>query len=72
METFADGVPVVGHIKGGVHYALGEEEKGETAMKSASRTTGVIIGGVAGTIVGGPAGGVAGGIAGGSAVGEIR
>ena len=27
METFADNMPVVGHIKSGVHMALGDEEK---------------------------------------------
>jgi len=33
MEVFADNVPVVGHIKSGVHMALGDEEKAkEVAM----------------------------------------
>ena len=27
METFADNMPVVGHIKSGVHMAMGDEEK---------------------------------------------
>lgn len=66
----ANGVPVVGHIKGGIHYALGDKEGGDQAMKSASRTTGVVIGGVIG-IPGGPAGMVAGGITGGAVMDGI-
>jgi hypothetical protein len=27
MESMADNVPVVGHIKSGVHMAMGDEEK---------------------------------------------
>ena len=27
MENFADTMPVVGHIKSGVHMAMGDEEK---------------------------------------------
>ena len=68
MSDFANGFPVVGHVKGGIHYACGDREGGDNAMKSASRSTGVIIGGVAGGLVGGPVGAVAGGIAGGAAV----
>lgn len=70
-KSLADGIPIVGHIKGGIHYALGDEAKGAQSMKSASRTVGVIGGGVGGFFVGGPAGSVAGGIAGGAAVDGI-
>jgi len=66
----ANNVPVVGHVKGAVHYVCGDKEGGDKAMKSASRTTGVVLGGVAG-IAAGPAGMVAGGIAGGAAVDGI-
>ena len=66
----ANGLPVVGHIKGGIHYAVGDKKGGDEAMKAASRTTGVVIGGIAG-IPGGPAGMVAGGIAGGAVMDGI-
>lgn len=67
-SSFADGIPAVGHAKGAVHYALGDKESGDCSMKAASRTTGVIGGGVIGGLTLGPAGAVAGGIAGGAAV----
>ena len=72
MSDLADGIPVVGHVKGGMHYAFGDCVGGDCAMKAASRTVGVIGGGVGGFLVGGPVGavaaGVAGGVAGGTAV----
>ena len=66
-----DATPVVGHIKGGIHYACGDKRGGDASMKKASRATGVIGGAVVGTLVGGPAGTVAGAIAGGAAMDEI-
>ena len=66
VSDFADGVPVVGHVKGTIHYIAGDKNGGDKAMKSASRTTGVMAGGVGGFFVGGPVGAVAGGIAGGA------
>ncbi|CAE7248371.1 unnamed protein product [Symbiodinium sp. CCMP2456] len=71
MSGLVDGIPVVGHIKGGIHYACGDSEGGERAMKGASRTVGAIGGGVGGFCVGGPVGAVAGGMAGGAAVDGI-
>lgn len=71
LSDMADGLPVVGHIKGGIHYACGDGAGGDKAMKSASRTTGVIAGGIIGTVTGGPVGAVAGGIAGGVAMDGI-
>lgn len=71
MSNLADGIPVVGHVKGVAHYVAGDKEGGDQAMKSASRTVGVIAGGVAGTFVGGPVGAVTGGIAGGAAMDGI-
>ena len=71
VSDFADGVPVVGHVKGGIHYTCGDKEGSDSAMKSASRTVGVIGGGVAGGLVGGPVGAVAGAIAGGVAMDGI-
>ena len=66
-NDWADGMPGVGHAKGAIHYLSGDKEGGDKAMKAASRTTGVVLGGLAGA-VGGPAGVVAGGIAGGAAM----
>lgn len=71
MQRIVDSIPVAGHNKGGIHYALGENEEGDEAMKAASRSTGVVIGGVGGMVAGGPVGAVAGGIAGGAAVDGI-
>ncbi|XP_054167651.1 uncharacterized protein LOC128965022 [Oppia nitens] len=66
VSNIADGVPVVGHCKGLVHYACGDQEGGNQAMRSATRTTGVAAGGVCGFVLGGPVGAVAGGITGGA------
>ncbi len=68
VSDFVDGIPVVGHAKGAIHWACGDEEGRDKAMKSASRTVGVVGGGVGGFLVGGPAGAVVGGIAGGLAM----
>jgi len=59
VNALANSTPIVGHIKGGIHYACGENEEGDIAMKSASRTAAVAVGGAIG-VVGGPAGVVAG------------
>ncbi len=48
VESALDSVPVVGHIKGGIHHSMGDAEKAQTAMASANRSTGVIVGGVIG------------------------
>ena len=71
LNDAVDGIPVVGHAKGAIHYLVGDESGGEKAMKSASRTVGVIAGGAGGFVVGGPVGAVAGGIAGGAAADGI-
>lgn len=65
-EKFADQLPAVGHIKGGIHYAMGENEKGDESMKMASRTAGVIAGGALGLATAGPAGAAVGGAVGGA------
>jgi hypothetical protein len=65
VSDFADMIPVVGHVKGGIHYAVGDKENGDNSMKAASRSTGVVAGGVGGFFVGGPVGAVAGGVTGG-------
>ncbi len=40
MSGVADGLPVVGHVKGALHYACGDVDGGNKAMLSASRTVG--------------------------------
>ena len=70
-SVLADSIPLVGHVKGAIHYATGDTAGGDAAMKSASRNLGVIAGGTAGFIGGGPFGAVAGGIAGGAAMDGI-
>lgn len=55
MEGLADGIPVVGHVKGIVHYATGDQTKGDNCMKAASKSTLVLAAGVA---TGGLGGGV--------------
>ncbi|CAF0951837.1 unnamed protein product [Didymodactylos carnosus] len=72
MSNFADGIPIVGHLKGAVHYAVGDDDGGDKAMISATRTTAVMGGGAAGLIVGGPVGAVAGGIYAGVTVDSIH
>ncbi|CAC5364492.1 unnamed protein product [Mytilus coruscus] len=59
MESLADSIPVVGHIKGAIHYDLGQTEKGDSVFKSASGSLLTIPAAVAGTLVDGPAGGAA-------------
>ena len=61
LLSVVEGVPVVGHIMGAGYYATKHKDKGDRAMKMASRTTGVIGGGVAGFFIGGPVGATVGG-----------
>jgi len=67
-EGMVDTIPLVGHIKGGIHYATGDTQRGDEIMKAATRPIGTVVGGVGGLIVAGPAGAVVGGIAGGAAM----
>ncbi len=50
---FLNSLPVVGHIKGVIHYLDNDKEAGNRAMLAASRTSAVIGAGAVG-IVGGP------------------
>ena len=63
--SLLDGIPVVGHAKGVVHYICTDVDGGNKAMRASSRTSGVVIGGAVG-VLGGPAGAVAGAAAGGA------
>jgi len=60
MERVIASIPVAGHVEGAVYYGLGDKKKGEKAMKAASRSTGVVIGGVSGFLAGSPPGAIAG------------
>mmetsp|Transcript_119314 Transcript_119314/g.210816 ORF Transcript_119314/g.210816 Transcript_119314/m.210816 type:complete len:410 (+) Transcript_119314:231-1460(+) len=68
LDSSADSLPIVGHIKGSIHYACGDEEGGHKAMRASNRTVGVMGGGAIGMLTGGPPGAVIGGIAGGAAL----
>ena len=60
--------PGLGHIKGAVHFAMGDREGGKDALESATHVLGSMIGGTGGFIVGGPTGAFVGGVLGGNAV----
>lgn len=40
VSGVVNGIPVVGHVKGVVHYACGDKEGGDQAIKSSTRTIG--------------------------------
>ncbi|CAM9588654.1 unnamed protein product, partial [Ectocarpus sp. 8 AP-2014] len=63
----ANSTPVLGHVKAGYHYSRNDKEAGDTAMKSANRTTAGVAGAAAGMTVGFGPGAVAGYVAGVSA-----
>lgn len=58
LSNVADSIPVVGHVKGIVHYAVGDSEGGNKAMYQATRTSAVLGAGAAGSLAG-PAGAAA-------------
>ncbi|XP_044583043.1 golgin subfamily A member 4-like isoform X2 [Cotesia glomerata] len=58
LSNIADSIPVVGHVKGIVHYAVGDSEGGNKAMYQATRTSVVLGAGAAGSLAG-PAGAAA-------------
>ncbi|GMT25480.1 hypothetical protein PFISCL1PPCAC_16777, partial [Pristionchus fissidentatus] len=72
ISNFADGIPVVGHVKGGIHALAGDSDGAKAAVKSANRSVGVVGGGAVGFIAGGFVGAVAGGIAGGAAMDGLQ
>ena len=42
LSNIMNAVPGVGHLKGAIHYAAGDKIGGDQAMKSASRTIGIV------------------------------
>ena len=67
IEHIANEAPLIGHIKGGIHYICGDERKGDEAMKASSRSTALLLGSVGGFMTGGAVAAVAGGVAFGAA-----
>ncbi|KAF8374365.1 hypothetical protein PRIPAC_80794 [Pristionchus pacificus] len=72
ISNFTDGIPVVGHVKGGIHALAGDSEGAKAAVKSANRSVGVVGGGAVGFLAGGFPGAIAGGIAGGAAMDGLQ
>lgn len=68
VSGVVDNVPLVGHVKGGLHYARGNKNRGDAAMKAASHTSAAIVEGIGGFFAGGPVGAAFGGIAAGTAM----
>eukprot|EP00903_Cladosiphon_okamuranus_P015219 g14065.t1 len=60
LNGIADAVPGIGHAKGLIHYACGDDDRGAKAMKDASRSTAAFSGAVAGFVLGNVPGAVAG------------
>ncbi|MPC11181.1 hypothetical protein E2C01_003840 [Portunus trituberculatus] len=46
-SSCVDGIPVVGHAKGIVHYAMGDKEKGHKSMEASTRNVAVLGAGIA-------------------------
>lgn len=61
-SSCADGIPVVGHVKGIVHYAMGDKAKGHKSMEASTRNVAVLGAGIA-------TGGLGAGVALGAAAG---
>jgi len=66
-SSCADGIPVVGHFKGAVHYAMGDVEMGHNSMLASSRTTfvlgsGVCTGGLGAGLAAGAVAGIGAGV----------
>ncbi|EFX65781.1 hypothetical protein DAPPUDRAFT_116974 [Daphnia pulex] len=59
VNQVVNSVPIVGHIKGMVHYACGDTERGDAAVRSATRTKVVLGAGVAGAVAAATAAGAA-------------
>jgi hypothetical protein len=40
ISGVANGIPIVGHVKGVIHYALGDNDGGDLAIKCSTRSIG--------------------------------
>ena len=61
LSDVADGFPLLGHLKGGIHHLVGDEEGGNRALISATRSSVVMTSGAVGFVVGGPVGAICAG-----------
>ncbi|CAL4110425.1 unnamed protein product, partial [Meganyctiphanes norvegica] len=71
MSGILNGIPVIGHVKGGMHYALKDRKAGTASIKAANHTTAAITGGALGFMAAGPGGAIVGGIIGGTAADTV-
>ncbi|XP_063851226.1 uncharacterized protein LOC135094787 isoform X1 [Scylla paramamosain] len=67
-SSCADGIPVVGHVKGVVHYAMGDVDKGNRSMEASTRGVavlgaGIVTGGLGAGVAAGAAAGIGAGVA---------
>ncbi|XP_063878236.1 uncharacterized protein LOC135110173 [Scylla paramamosain] len=67
-SSCADGIPVVGHVKGVVHYAMGDVDKGNRSMEISTRNVavlgaGIVTGGLGAGVAVGAAAGIGAGVA---------
>lgn len=56
LEPVVDGLPLIGHLKSGIHLILGDYEHGLEAMISATSSMGALTG----ALIAGPVGAIAG------------
>lgn len=47
VSNVADAIPIVGHVKGGIHHAVGDHAGGDKALIAATRTAVVVGTGIA-------------------------
>lgn len=62
ISNLVNGIPIVGHIKGVIHYSVGDKDGGNKAMYQSTRASAVMAGAVVGGVIGGPAGAVGGAV----------
>ncbi|XP_014214078.1 uncharacterized protein LOC106643444 [Copidosoma floridanum] len=62
VNNVANGIPVVGHVKGAIHHAVGDHEGGNQALNAATRTTVVVASGAAAAVATGGIGAIPAGI----------
>jgi hypothetical protein len=61
-SAMLNSMPVVGHVKGAIHYLCGDSEGAEKAFLAATRTTVVLATGACGSLVAGSVAAIVGGI----------
>ena len=56
LANTVDATPLIGHVKGLVHFVQGDVAKGHDSMASATRSTSVLLAGAGGFFIGGVVG----------------